>query len=581
MKKYLFLFALAAFLSGCDEEAFLKETPLDFMSGNNSYVTEADFDASVAELYYLTRFEFFNNGDYSIDYLYGTDLVAQGSATVSNLSSGYNATAAGMQEHWDKLYLLVAQANTVISRLPQSQVPEESRIKYEAKARFFRGLAYRTLAYLYGGVPLQLEESTSPKTDYVRATREETLLQAVEDVKFAAENLDDITSVEDGQISKPAAYHLLSELYLATDQYQLAVDAATYVINNPALALMQSRFGSRANEAPGDVYWDLFRNNNQNRSSGNTEGIFVIQEEVNVQGGGSSTSYYFWDRPGNYLLERHCAPQVGLFRIVYNGQQLTPFNWPIGDYTGGRGIGTAVPTHHFHDEVWENDWDNDIRNANHNFVRKFAFNNPSFIAQYGNVFGDSIDIMNPPAGATYITGLNSQGTFPGRYLMGYQTKCTMPYNHPSSLYSNPDTYALQGTAGGTYTDQYMFRLAETYLLRAEAYLKLGNLGSAASDINVVRTRSSATPVAAGDVTLDYILDERIRELGIEEKRRLTLGRLGEDIFFNRVTAYNPYYADPSLTADGLGFQRKFTLWPIPLSAIQANKDAVLEQTPGY
>lgn len=581
MKKYLYICIIAALMGACQEDTFLKETPMDFMSGDNSYNTEADFNAAITELYYLTRLEFFANGDYSLDYLYGTDLVRSGAGILSNLASSYDKTAGGPKEHWDKLYLLVSQSNVVISRLPQSSLSEEQQIKYEAKARFFRGFAYRTLAYLYGGVPLELEEVTAPKTDYVRASREETLQQAIADVKFAAENLDDITNVEDGEISAPAAYHLLSELYLATDQNQLAVDAASMVINNPAVALMQNRFGSRASETPGDVYWDLFRANNQNRSSGNTEGIFVIQEEVNVLGGGSSTSYYFWDRPGNYLLERHCAPQVGLFRIVYNGQQLVPFNWPIGDYTGGRGIGTAVPTMHFHDDIWQGDWNTDMRNANHNFVRKFAYNNSSFLEQYSGVLGDSIDIMNPPAGVTFITGLDSQSTFPGRYLMGYQTKCTMPYNHPAALYSNPDTYALQGSAGGTYTDQYLFRLAETYLLRAEAYLKLGNQANAAIDINAVRNRANASSVAPADVDMDYILDERIRELGIEEKRRLTLGRLGEDIFFNRVTAYNPYYADPSLTADGLGFLRKYTLWPIPLSVIEANKDAVLEQNPGY
>jgi starch-binding outer membrane protein, SusD/RagB family len=148
-------------------------------------------------------------------------------------------------------------------------------------------------------------------------------------------------------------------------------------------------------------------------------------------------------------------------------------------------------------------------------------------------------------------------------------------HYPTALRSNASTFTLRSSAGGTYSDQYMFRLAETYLLRAEAYLKLNMKDLAANDINEVRNRANATPVDAANVTLDYILDERIGELGIEEKRRLTLGRVGADVFYDRVTRYNPYY---SL---GAPFSRTFTLYAIPQTAIDANKDAVLEQNHGY
>jgi starch-binding outer membrane protein, SusD/RagB family len=287
------------------------------------------------------------------------------------------------------------------------------------------------------------------------------------------------------------------------------------------------------------------------------------------------------------LWERHCAPQTSLFRMYKNGTTYTPFTWPIGDYTGGRGIGSCVPTYHFDKEVWggygSSDFKNDIRNANHNFVRKFKFNNTNAttISAVVSAFGsDTIDLDKyddyTADGWTFLTGANNnESTFPCRYLMCYQTKCTNPYDHPSTLYSDASTYLLASSAGGTYTDQYLFRLAETYLLRAEAYLYKGETDKAATDINVVRSRANASSAAASDVTLDYVLDERIRELGIEEKRRLTLGRLGSGVFYNRVTTYNSYY---SL---GEAFSTTYTLYAIPQSAIDANKDAVLEQNPGY
>jgi hypothetical protein len=583
MKKYIYIIIIAISFGACNEDSFLRETPLDFMSGNNAYTTSADFDLATNELYYLTRYEFYDNQDRSVmDYVFGTDLVWNGSSggALPNLAANYGASSSTAQAHWDKLYLLIAQANTVLTRLPKSSVPDAGRVLFTAKAKFFRGLAYRTLAYLYGGVPLQLEEVTGPKTNYVRATREQTLAQAVDDVKFAAENLANINKVKDGEVNSAAAYHLLAELYLATGKYQEAADAATKVINNECgpVALMKERFGTRKTETPGDVYWDLYRTNNQNRASGNTEGLFVIQMEPGVTGGGTDLTS-LWSSPGSYLLERHTAPQTSLFKIYKDGVTYTPFTWPIGDYTGGRGIGSFVPTHLYDKEVWGGygsvEFKRDIRNANHNFVRKFAYNNAAFKKAYGSIFGDTIDIDNPPAGCTFLTGENSQGTFPGRYLLCYQTKCTNPYDHPSALYADKATYALKSAAGGTYTDQYMFRLAETYLLRAEAYLDLNQKDKAAADINEVRGRAKAILVDASDVTLDYILDERIRELGIEEKRRLTLARLGADVFYNRVTRYNAYY---SLDVP---FSKNYTVFAIPQSAIDANKDAKLEQNTGY
>src|SRR5678816_4062466 len=81
--------------------------------------------------------------------------------------------------------------------------------------------------------------------------------------------------------------------------------------------------------------------------------------------------------------------------------------------------------------------------------------------------------------------------------------------------------------GRTYKDWYIMRLAETYLLKAEANMLKGDLAAAAADINVVRARAQATPVTAGDVNMDLILDERARELYGEEFRLNTLMRTGK------------------------------------------------------
>ena len=78
-------------------------------------------------------------------------------------------------------------------------------------------------------------------------------------------------------------------------------------------------------------------------------------------------------------------------------------------------------------------------------------------------------------------------------------------------------------------------------------------------------------ITASDVTIDFILDERLRELGIEEKRRLTLSRMGK--LYERTVKYNVYNA-PNI-------REHHQLYPIPQSEIDANVGAVLEQNPGY
>ncbi|SFD98250.1 Starch-binding associating with outer membrane [Chitinophaga sp. CF118] len=549
---------LFSFSISCNRN-FLDEKALSFLSTSNAFKTINDFNASINNLHGLVRSEFYTSSDWQpMHYLYRTDLaveVAVGSNP--NLSAEFGPNGALPNNHWSQLYKIVAEANTVISRLPSSELSDAEKILIEAKARFFRAFGYRTLAYLYGGVPLVLNEIIGEKTDFVRATKEEVLTQVIDDLKFAAANLPGITAVNDGEISNLAAQHLLAEVYIADGQFQNAVNAATIVIDDPATDLMKNRFGSRSTVTPGDVYWDLFQAKNQNRkSANNTEAIWVIQLETDVQGGSAVSTAM----AGNYQLERVHVPLFRDMRV--NGVAL--FQWPIGDYTGGRGVGFLQPTQYFADSVWQSDFNNDIRNANHNFVREVVATNPA-----SPFFGQVISTKNPPAGANI--------TFPSRVFYPYQSKATTPFNHPTALYVNPGStdpikkYELKSTAGGTYADQYMFRLAETYLLRAEAYLGLGNTGAAALDINVVRSRANASPVLAGNVTIDYILDERLREFGVEEKRMLTLMRLGK--LYDRVVKCNPFYAG--------NMQTYFNLWAIPQSEIERNRSAILEQNVGY
>ncbi len=550
------------------KKTFLDETPQDFLSADNAFKTTADFQSSVNNLYRLVRQELYTENDNNpMEYQYRTDIAFYVPAAFpANLSGEINPNSSIMLNHWRAWYKVVAEANTVLSRLPASNLTAAEKLLFEARGRFFRAFAYRCLSYVWGGVPLELNEVTEPKVDYKRATRKEVYAQVIQDLTFAVTNLPDITSttVKDGEVTKQAANHLLSEVYLADGQFQNAVNAATAVITSPGMALMTARFGSRRTEVPGDVYWDLFRKGNQNRkTSGNTESIWVIQIETDVPGGAAVSTTGFASGDG-FSMERVHVPLVRDLTV----NNVTCVQWPASNYSsGGRGVGFWAPSKYFQDSVYAADPVNDIRNANHNFVRRFLVTNPS-----SPLFNTFIDYHNLPANTKGTSGAALSSGVPSRALYPYQTKATEPGGHPANLYQVPGfPNQLKGGAGFTYQDQYMFRLAETFLLRAEAYLGLGQTGNAANDINAVRSRSGASSIAAGNVNIDFILDERIRELGVEEKRMFTLMRLNK--WYDRVVKCNPFYASAALP--------KYNLWPIPQAEIERNRGAVLDQNPGY
>src|SRR5690606_35499391 len=145
-----------------------------------------------------------------------------------------------------------------------------------------------------------------------------------------------------------------------------------------------------------------------------------------------------------------------------------------------------------------------------------------------------------------------------------------------------------------------FRLAETYLIRAEAHFWKGNLGDAAADINKVRQRANASLISPADVTIDYIFDERARELFAETPRHSELVRASyimaksningytlsnfsdKNYFYDRVMANNIFYKqDFEFLGNRPSMAPFHVFWPIPSSVILANTLGVVNQNIGY
>ncbi|MCC5930148.1 MAG: RagB/SusD family nutrient uptake outer membrane protein [Cyclobacteriaceae bacterium] len=555
----LFFITLSFLMYSCNDD-LLEEVPLDFFTPENSYQTFANFQSAITGLYAITRSNMYEEENISapsaFGYMSGTDIIMNARGDSRRMGD----YALWMQplnndlirRHWSNWFILISNSNTILSRVTQSQMTNEQIVLVSAEARFFRALAYRYLVYLYGGVPILLEELTSPRSDFARASRDEVLNQIQIDLEYAAENLPDINLVEDGRVSKLVANHFLAETYISLGQYNQAILAASVVIDNPNTALMTSRFGRRSTVSPGDVYWDLFQRGNQNRrSANNQEALWVAQFETDVPGGAHSSGSV----SNLFHLERAAGPTTFATFRDPDGVE-GALGVPLSDYnSGGRGSSFLMNTDFYLYDLWEGNWDNDIRNAPHNIVRDFFYNNPN------SVYYDSSSVKYPSP--TRIA--QSWRWYP------WPTKITTPGDHPDDVYADKENQILKNSAGSTYRDDYYLRLAETYLLRAEAYLLNGNSTSAAMDINTVRLRVNANPVDAGEVTLDYILDERARELVYEEDRAITLRRTGT--LLERVRKHNPLNAN--------NIMDHHVLWPIPFSEIEANTDAVMVQNPGY
>lgn len=550
MKKVYVILLSASLLAAfsCNESEWLEEEPLGVYTADNSFSKPADFNSANAKMYENVFTALLNvNSNEGRAMHYPSDIAWDAIDVTHDLNlyrDKMTPTTSQAQVVWTNLYKLISNANVVIGRIDSPEIAfnsEEQRNWYKAEAMFFRAFAYRTLSILYGGVPLVLEEVSAPKRDFVRVGKEAVLDQVVSDLTFAVQHLPSPAELaEDGRLTNAAAHHLLAEVYIMKGDYPMAIQSASKVIDDPNFALMKSRFGTRSTE-PGDVYWDLFRRDNQNRKGGNTEAIWVRQFEYLAEGGGAGNP---WPR---FLIPMYWQLQGP------DGKNL--FIGPTNQY-GGRGIGWFVPTPYIRDQIWTTS-ESDIRNSEQNIMRDIVADNPE-----SSFYGQKI--IESGAIEEFNNVLD-------RWWSVIFTKVAPINNFPAEYIVDPATGLLNNQSDNMATDQYIFRLAETYLLRAEAHLLSGNSASAAADINVVRERSSATPVSASEVSLDYILDERARELAWEELRLLTLMRTGKLV--ERVKKYNP------VTGDNIGDHQN--LWPIPYREIETNIEAQLEQNPGY
>ncbi len=531
-------FLSTVLLNSCDD-GFLNEVPLSQLTNDNVLTSAEGFEDCINSLHDQAREELAGDDRHRFFNMFtGTDIITVGQLgeiMFRNYETFLTPDTDASSRTWNWLYTtLIPYSNNIIENAGREDLEhiwksEEEKNAVIAEAKFFRAYAYNILASLYGGVPIVDHCITAPKTDFVRASRKEVYEFAAKDLEFASAWLPEtVDKDKEGRIVKAAADHLLSEVYISLEEYDKSIESATDVIDCGLYELMTERFGVSKDE-PGDVFSDLFKEGNMNRSSGNRESIWVWQYEEGTPGGGGTMG-------GNHMI-RGALPFLA---------QLTDPDGKLGMSmqvdTVGRGVAIMRPTTYFLYDLWK-DGGNDMRNSEYNIKRNFYYNNKA-----SAYFGKKVEPKT-----TDIDTLQRI------------------YPYPRKVEGR--AWLDNATSGRTAKDFIVYRLAETYLLRAEAYFRKGDLTRAAQDINKVRNRAHALPVAESEIDLDYILDERARELILEEPRRRTLCRVGKLV--ERVRKYNMNEETRSTISE------KHNLYPIPQGVIDANFSVRLEQNPGY
>lgn len=570
MKKIITILAVGLMVGACNDDAFLRERPDDFLTMDNAFLNVEQFRTGINQMYAQVR-AFYNSADSDTDWVMmgaGTDVFmlprGNGSDLALNDWLKIDPNNSYVNRWWDDCFAIIKNSNELLKQTENEKavwIKEGQKEEIQSEIRFFRAYAYRCLAHLFGDVPILKEPITGPKLDFLRDKRIDVYKFCIEDLEFAAKYLPTTTS-DKGRIVRAVADHLLAEVYIAyadnggdKSGYTNAIQATTRVLDGTDgnYSLMKSRFGTRANEAGKNVYWDLFRMGNQNYQDGNLECLWAVQFEYNTPGGTN-----VFDRP---LIERVFWPSF--WQIAKFGYDGVARDWT------GRGVAVVRPTNFSIYTLWANAG-TDMRNSEVNISRKFYAPKPiinGVEADYDTIYSTPVVLAN---GTELTIKLRPGDEIKKEWLTTRDD--TMSRYYPRFFKFGTDKHINGKPDNGYVRDIYVFRLAETYLLRAEASLKSGSLAKAAADINEVRARSEAAPVNVSQVNMDYLLDERARELLGEEYRTMTLCRM--NLLYDRTKRFG--FENSAKTVREIN-----NLFPIPQSAIDANLDAELIQNPGY
>jgi hypothetical protein len=474
--------------------------------------------------------------------VFGTDTYTKGAdggyKFVNDYTPNLNAGVDYIRDTWNDFYRGINTANTVISRAPTANVPEATKAIRVAEARFLRAHYYFILVQHFGPLHITLEETTQIQTTSSRSPVKDVYDVIVADLEAAISALP-ATQPEYGRATKPAAEHMLAKVLLTRashptagqpGDYQRAADLAKGVIANYSFRLLPNFADvfSQAQQEHGEVVWSV-----------------QYTTDLLTNGIGNGGHLYF--------IMEYDAGHRGTMRDVANGRPFKRFK----------------PTQYTLDLF---DRSKDSR-YNASFKQVFYANNPATLAP-GMKLGDTAIWVAP---TDIPAAVKAQKNY--RIIDRAEVLSAGNYRYFPTLtkFLDPLRPSVQDERGSR--DFMVARLAETYLIAAEALLQAGKPDEALPFINAVRRRAAlpgqeaAMEITAGQLNMDFILDERARELLGEMQRWPDLVRTGTLV--ERVKKYNP--------DGGPTIQPYHVLRPIPNDQIDRTDggNTAFPQNPGY
>ena len=544
LKYITLLFSLLAVIA-CNDD-YLNEEPRSFLSPEVTYATDGGLASGAVGLYDEIGYLFYGGTNWEDIWAItngATDFNQMGLQKtvipINSLNTEYGpaTSESSLIKLWAHYYRLANNATTIIEFSANHDWQDDDlRKQTEGEAYYFRGHAHFFLTMLWGDVPVVREITSGVKLDFANSPKAQNLAYVIEDFQKAAELLPSVAS-QAGRLSKATGYHMLAYAYLSAKDYANAETAALAAINDPNHSLVTQRFGSKSNIPEGNVFWDLFQLDNHNN---NAEGLWVFQN-------------------GNAELFRQYLPASGGDHFRGPRMLIPRYESANGlvasTQYGGRGFGRNSPT-----MGWYGLFESGDLRGEYPCMQTFWVANEN----RGNIsIGDTLYVFGHPEKSIYPQDDIRLRPFPTKWNKEYDT------SDPTKATPHPEEEAYTGS---TIRDHYLIRLAETYLILAEAQHMQSRNDEAAESINVVRRRSNAREISEDEVSVDFILDEKARELwGEGFSRKVELFRTGK--YVERVKQYNPE-AGPNVT-------EKHTLIPIPQSEINLNSEAELVQNPGW
>jgi hypothetical protein len=488
---------------------------------------------------------------------YGTDLYATGADGAYKGFHFYDGqldpTVNYLFVLWDEMYKGINTCNAIIERAGAVTGVADARKKLRvAEAKFLRAHYYYILHEQFGPLDLRLTETLAPTKVAKRNSSAEVYAQIIKDCNEAIVDLENRAhSAEYGRATRASAEALLAKVYLAkaygpnkaADDFQKAADLCTSLITKYNFRLL-------------DDYAAVHDENNQS----NSEIVFAVQYTTDIISNGANNTAG-GDGGGNNLhlfFGMTYDIQAGMLRDVFYGR---PFR-------------RLRPTPHLLETCFK-DRENDSRYKK-TFRDTWLSNNPG--NNLPTAFDDSKARVSFARGDTAIFIPGFEMSREERAKRKYQVLNPSRYNESlfPTLQKFFDTKRADRTEARGSRDYYVWRLADIYLMRAEANLQLGKKAEAVADVNAVRERAAwpgkkeAMKITENQLSFDFLIDERARELAGEMTRWLDLKRWG--LLVDRVKKHNP---QAQAVAD------RHYLRPIPQTQIDRTEGGLFGQNPGY